>query len=192
MYFHPKSAKRSVRIRTDNNTIINLPSSPAEPSLSPTKSSAALPPNPSDKSSSTQQEDLCESSFVKSVSFFGDLPNDPTEIFHKRKPKVKVAQRPMSSKPALATIPPPPPFLVTNGSPRKDPAAQSNSSLGTVSSAQPQKLSRLSAHSGPHSILRESAPSKLSLSRQRVKLNTSTTTISPLAQHATGKTRFVQ
>ncbi|CAF3480165.1 unnamed protein product [Rotaria socialis] len=173
--------KRSVRIRTDNNVIINLPPPPTDTSHSLLKA-IPMPLNSSDKSSSTQQDDLCDSPLVKSVTFLGDIPSESHEILNKRKAKPKILQRPVSSKPSLSTVPLSPTLVVTNGNNRKDPIVQSNISISTMNSSQPQKSSRSSVLTGSQVLVRQRTPSKLSFSRQRSKLNSSRATISSLSQ----------
>ncbi|CAM4797074.1 unnamed protein product [Rotaria magnacalcarata] len=173
--------KRSVRIRTDNNTIINLPPPPTDTSPSLLKT-IPMPPNSSDRSSSIQQDDLCDSPLVKSVTFLGDIPSESHEILNKRKAKPKILQHPMSSKPSLSTVPLSPTLVVTNGNNRKDPIVQSNISISTMNSSQAQKSSRSSVLTGSQVLVRQRTPSKLSFSRQRSKLNSSRTTISSLSQ----------
>ncbi|CAF5033333.1 unnamed protein product, partial [Rotaria socialis] len=122
--------------------------------------------------------DLCDSPLVKSVTFLGDIPSESHEILNKRKAKPKILQRPVSSKPSLSTVPLSPTLVVTNGNNRKDPIVQSNISISTMNSSQPQKSSRSSVLTGSQVLVRQRTPSKLSFSRQRSKLNSSRATIS--------------
>ncbi|CAF3502993.1 unnamed protein product [Rotaria sp. Silwood1] len=178
------STKRSVHIRTDNNTIIN-PSIPSSNLSLSTPKAIPIVPYPGETFSSTQQEDLCESSLVKSVTFLGDIPNELHETMIKKRIKSKINQRPISSKSSLLTIPPPPPLLVTNTNSRKDPTVQSNASLSTMASSQPQKSNRSAIVTGSSVIVRQRSPTKLSRARQRTNLDTTMTTFSSLSQSTT-------
>ncbi|CAF2517530.1 unnamed protein product [Rotaria sp. Silwood2] len=178
------STKRSVHIRTDNNAIINPPVSSSSPGLSPSKVIPILP-NPTETSSSIQQEDLCDSSLIKSVTVIGDFSNEFHESINKRRSKSKLTQRPISSKSSILTIPPPPSLLVTNTNSRKDPNVLSNTSISTMGSSQQHKSNRSAIVTGSAVIVRQRSSSKLSRSRQRTNFDSTTTTISSLSQSTT-------
>ncbi|CAF0757198.1 unnamed protein product [Rotaria sordida] len=177
------STKRSVQIRTSNNTIINHPVPSSNPSPCPPKVIPILP-NPPQTSSSTQQEDLCDSSFIKSVTFLGDISNEAHESIHKKRSQSKITQRSKSSKSSLLTIPPQPSLVVTNANNRKDPTVLSNTSFSTVSSSQ-QKSNRSATVTSSAVIVRQRSPTKLSRTRQRTNLDTTMTTVSSLSQSTT-------
>jgi len=181
------SIKRSVQIRVENKPVINspLPSSRshlAPPTTIPVIQNLPIP------SSSVQQDDLSDSSLVRSVAFIGDVSSESHENMNTKNNKLNNTPRPKLS---LLTIPPPAPpsSLIVMNNNRKDPMVQSHISFTTMNSVQ-QQQNHPAIVTGSAIVVRQRSPTKQSWNKQRTKSNMTVTTNSSLPQSAS-KTRFV-
>jgi len=141
-------------------------------------------------SSSAQQDELCDSSLVKSLAFLGDISGESHENLNTKNNKSNNSQSPKSSLLTLTPGPPPPSLLEMNdhNNNRQDPTVLSHSSFSTITSM--QKQNQPAIVTGSAVIVRKRSPAKQSWTKQRTKSNMTVITNSS-APPSTTKTRFV-
>jgi hypothetical protein len=177
-----------VQIRVENKPVINS-SLPSTRSHFPPPTTIPVIQNLPIPSSSVQQDELSDSSLVRSVAFLGDMSSESHENINTKNNKSNNIQH---SKSSLLLMPPPPPpssLLVMNNN-RKDPTVQSHTSFSTMNSLQQQQQNHPAAVTGSAVVVRQRSSIKQSWNKQRTKSNMTVTTNSSLPQSAS-KTRFV-
>ena len=169
-----------MQIRVENKPVINSSLTSSRSHFPPSTTIPVILNLPIPSSSSAQQDELSESSLVRSVAFLGDMSSESHENNIQR------------SKSSLLPIPPPPPpssLLLMNNNNRKDPMVQSHTSFSTMNSVQ-QQQNHPAAVTGSAVVVRQRSPIKQSWNKQRTKSNMTVTTNSSLP-HSASKTWFV-
>jgi len=176
-----------VQSRVENKPVINSSLTSSRSHFPPPTTIPAIL-NPPIPSSSVQQDELSDSSLVRSVAFLGDMSSESHENINTKNNKSNNIQH---SKSSLLLMPPPAPpssLLVMNNN-RKDPTVQSHTSFSTMNSLQ-QQQNHPATVTGSAVVVRQRSPIKQSWNKQRTKSNMTITTNSSLPQSAS-KTRFV-
>ena len=138
-----------------------------------------------------QQEDLCESSLVKSVTFLEDISTEKPNI-----ESTKVNNSPRSKSSLLTSSQAPPPSILTTSSAnRKDTSILSHTTFSTGNSVQPQvQKAPPAVVTGSAVIVRPRSSGKLLRNGNRPKstaTTVTTTTTSSFAQLMKQQPRFV-
>lgn len=162
-------------MRTENQSQLDSPAPINNPPITVTP----VIQNPA--SPKKQQEELCESSLVKSVTFLEDISTDNPNT-----ESTKINNSPRSKSTLLTSSQAPPPSLLTvSSASRKDTSILSHTTFSTGNSVQPQVQKVAPAVvTGSAVIVRPRSPGKLLRNRYRPKSTATTTTTTTLSSFA--------
>ncbi len=164
--------KESVPDRIVKKSTINLPVPSSQPNLS-TRTVIVAVPNLPETTPSVEQDEFCDLSLVKSVTFIEDDFDESHENINTKKSRSNTVQRPISSSTISPGPAPPPSLMIMNDNNRKDTSAN-----------------RTAIVTGSSVVVRQRSSTKQSSRRQRAH-STMTMTTNLLSQRSTPKTRFV-